>query len=84
MPYLWTTTCAIRVTWFAHPRAIGLKVSDKFTVPLCRGHHRQLHQAEKRGGVEKAININALEIAEGLWKQNQNQSHTPTLVQDRI
>jgi hypothetical protein len=20
-------------------------VSDEFTVPLCRGHHRQLHQA---------------------------------------
>ena len=30
---------------FAQPRAIGLKVSDEFTVPLCRGHHRQLHQA---------------------------------------
>ncbi len=22
-----------------------MKVSDEFTVPLCRGHHRQLHQA---------------------------------------
>jgi len=32
---------------FAQPRAIGLKVSDEFTVPLCRGHHRQLHQASK-------------------------------------
>src|SRR5262249_6521375 len=30
---------------FAQPRAIGLKVSDEFTVPLCRVHHRQLHQA---------------------------------------
>ena len=30
---------------FAQPRALGLKVSDEFTVPLCRGHHRQLHQA---------------------------------------
>jgi DNA recombination protein Rad52 len=30
---------------FAQPRAIGLKVSDEFTVPLCRGHHRQVHQA---------------------------------------
>src|SRR5262245_45011764 len=25
---------------FAQPRGIGLKVSDEFTVPLCRGHHR--------------------------------------------
>jgi Rad52/22 family double-strand break repair protein len=30
---------------FAQPRAIGLKVSDEFTVPLCRGHHRELHRA---------------------------------------
>ena len=26
---------------FARPQAMGLKVSDEFTVPLCRGHHRQ-------------------------------------------
>jgi hypothetical protein len=30
---------------FAQPRGLGMKVSDEFTVPLCRGHHRQLHQA---------------------------------------
>ena len=30
---------------FAQPRALGSKVSDEFTVPLCRGHHRELHQA---------------------------------------
>ena len=24
---------------FAQPRAIGLKVNDEFTVPLCRGQH---------------------------------------------
>jgi hypothetical protein len=30
---------------FAQPRGIGLKVSDEFTVRLCRSHHRQLHQA---------------------------------------
>src|SRR5439155_1954218 len=30
---------------FAQLRAMCLKVSDEFTVPLCRGHHRQLHHA---------------------------------------
>jgi hypothetical protein len=30
---------------FAQPRAFGLKVSDEFTVPLCRGHHRALHRS---------------------------------------
>src|SRR5215469_17453251 len=29
---------------FAQAGAMGLKVSDEFTVPLCRTHHRQLHQ----------------------------------------
>jgi hypothetical protein len=28
---------------FTQPRAMGRKVSDEFTVPLCRIHHRDLH-----------------------------------------
>ena len=28
---------------FAQPKAFGAKVSDEFTVPLCRDHHRELH-----------------------------------------
>jgi hypothetical protein len=29
---------------FTQPRAMGRKVSDEFTVPLCRTHHRENHQ----------------------------------------
>ena len=29
---------------FAQSRGLGLKVSDEFTVPLCRGHHREVHR----------------------------------------
>jgi hypothetical protein len=29
---------------FAQSRALSRKVSDEFTVPLCRGHHRELHR----------------------------------------
>jgi hypothetical protein len=54
---------------FAQPRAIGLKVSDEFTVPLCRGHHRQLHQAGNEEAWWENLRINALEIARGLWVQ---------------
>src|SRR5262245_60607962 len=54
---------------FAQPRAIGLKVSDEFTVPLCRGHHRQLHQAGDESAWWKGQRLNALEIAKGLWKK---------------
>ena len=54
---------------FAQPRAIGLKVSDEFTVPLCRGHHRQVHQAGNEGAWWEDLQINAMEIARGLWEQ---------------
>jgi ERF superfamily len=53
---------------FAELRAMGRKVSDKFTVPLCRLHHRELH----RGGNERvwwqSQGLNPLPIAASLWK----------------
>ena len=54
---------------FAQPRAIGLKVSDEFTVPLCRGHHRQLHQVGDEGAWWENQKIDALEVARRLWEQ---------------
>jgi hypothetical protein len=54
---------------FAQPRAIRLKVSDEFTVPLCRGHHRQLHQAGDEITWWKSQRMNAMEIARGLWEK---------------
>jgi DNA recombination protein Rad52 len=54
---------------FAQPRGIGLKVSDEFTVPLCRGHHRQLHQAGNEVTWWEDHKIKAMEIAKGLWEQ---------------
>ena len=59
---------------FAQPRAIGLKVSDEFTVPLCRGHHRQLHQAGNEVGWWGNFNLKPLEIAKGLWEQTHPKS----------
>jgi hypothetical protein len=37
------TPCDAHHIKFAEPRAMGRKVSDEFTVPLCRDHHYQLH-----------------------------------------
>jgi DNA recombination protein Rad52 len=53
---------------FAQPRAIGMKVSDEFTVPLCRTHHRQLHQVgdERVWWAQHAIS--PLETARALWQ----------------
>ena len=59
---------------FAQPRAIGLKVSDEFTVPLCRGHHRQLHQVGNEAAWWEDLQIDALEIARGLWEQSRATS----------
>src|SRR5262249_7601742 len=63
---------------FAQPRAIGLKVSDEFTVPLCRGHHRQLHQAGKEEVWWTDHNVNALMIAKNLWAQTRPKSAQAT------
>src|SRR5450830_1797256 len=54
---------------FAQPRALGLKVSDEFTVPLCRDHHRHLHQAGNEIAWWHDLDIKALEIAKGLWEE---------------
>ena len=54
---------------FAQPRAIGLKVSDEFTVPLCRGHHRELHQAGNEVAWWERMKIKALDAANDLWEQ---------------
>ena len=52
---------------FSEPRALGRKVSDESTVPLCRVHHRALHNR----GDEKAwwteFQIDPTPIAQELW-----------------
>src|SRR5204863_1873787 len=30
---------------FTQPRGLGYRVSDEFTVPVCRIHHRELHRS---------------------------------------
>src|SRR5262249_53658955 len=59
---------------YAQPRALGLKVSDEFTVPLCRGHHQQLHKAGNEETWWKSLNIDPLTIAKGFWEQTHLKS----------
>jgi len=59
---------------FAQPRALGVKVSDEFTVPLCRGHHRQLHQVGNEESWWTERNISPLTIAKDLWAQTRPKS----------
>jgi hypothetical protein len=58
---------------FAQPRALGLKVSDEFTVPLCRSHHQQLHQAGNELAWWHDLDIDALEMAKGLWMESRSK-----------
>ena len=63
---------------FAQPRAIGMKVSDEFTAPLCRGHHRQLHQTGNEVAWWEVQKINVLGVARGLWEQSHPKLAAPT------
>jgi hypothetical protein len=54
---------------FAQPRALGLKVSDEFTVPLCRGHHREVHRTGNEGAWWKKCGVDAIAVARALWTE---------------
>jgi hypothetical protein len=46
----------------------------EFTVPLCRDHHQQLHQAGNEVAWWHDLNIKALEIANGLWEESRTKA----------
>ena len=52
---------------FAQPHGLGQKVSDEFTVPLCRAHHRELHRAGKETDWWSKMGIEPLGFARELW-----------------
>jgi len=54
---------------FAQPRALGLKVSDEFTIPVCRVHHRKLHEIGDEQVWWRQLNIDPLPIALNLWQR---------------
>ena len=47
---------------------MGRKVSDKFTVPICRVHHRELHRQGSEHTWWRSQGIDPLPIAAILWK----------------
>jgi hypothetical protein len=52
---------------FAEQRALGRKVSDKFTVPICRLHHRELHRRGNERAWWQNQGIEPLAVAATLW-----------------
>jgi hypothetical protein len=57
---------------FAQVRALGRKVSDEFTVPLCRTHHRELHRTGNEAGWWAKVGIDAVSIARKLWNETRS------------
>jgi hypothetical protein len=53
---------------FAQPRALDRKVSDEFTVPVCRLHHRKLHRHGDEAAWWNGVNIDPVPIAIALWQ----------------
>lgn len=63
---------------FAQPRTLGRKVSDEFTVPLCRPHHQDLHRSGNERAWWSNMQISPLPIAKELW--DASPIHAPSEV----
>ena len=48
---------------------MGRKVSDKFAVPICRLHHRELHRRGNERAWWQNQGIDPLPIAASLWEK---------------
>ena len=52
---------------FAQSRALARKVSDEFTVPLCRAHHREIHRCGNEELWWGKAGIDPVPAARALW-----------------
>jgi hypothetical protein len=62
---------------FAEPRTLGRKVSDEFTVPLCREHHQELHRHGNEAAWWANLGIAPLETAKELWSATLRREGSP-------
>ena len=61
---------------FAEQRIMGRKVSDRFTVPICRLHHRELQRCGNERAWWQKQGMDPLIIAASLWAKT--HAATPT------
>jgi hypothetical protein len=57
---------------FTQSRALGRKVSDEFTVPLCRGHHREVHRCGDESAWWRKAEIDPTIAARELWLETRS------------
>jgi hypothetical protein len=68
LPYVADAPADAHHLRFAQSPALGRKVSDEFTVPLCRGHHREVHRyGDEAAWWEKTGSIDPTAAARLFW-----------------
>jgi hypothetical protein len=67
---------------FAQSKALGRKVSDEFTIPLCRGHHREVHRYGDEVAWWEKIGIDPTVTARALWLQSHPLSRAANSISD--
>jgi ERF superfamily len=65
------TPCDAHHLKITQPRSLGRKVSDEFTVPLCRQHHRELHRHGNEANWWANMQVAPIPVAKELWEQSQ-------------
>ncbi len=66
---------------FTQPRALGRRVSDEFTVPICRLHHRELHRSGDEAAWWRRFNIDPLPVALRLWQHTRAHGELAPMTQ---
>jgi hypothetical protein len=64
---------------FAQHRALSRKVSDEFSVPLCRGHHREAHRSGDEAAWWKKVGVDPTTTARALWLETRPLPTTPDI-----
>lgn len=64
--------CQAHHLTYLQPRAMGRKVSDEFTVPLCSRHHQELHAHGNEHEWWQRLGIDPEPVARKLWEHRNN------------
>jgi hypothetical protein len=69
---------------FTQSRALGRRVSDEFTVPVCRVHHRELHRSGNETAWWESLKIDPLPVALKLWQQTRSDNELALMTQNQL
>jgi hypothetical protein len=63
-------------------RPLGRKVSEEFTVPLCRGHHREVHRCGDEAAWWQKAGLDPTIAARALWLETHSLSTNPQSISE--